>query len=72
MTFIFHKYKPFTYNKNVLCLWFVSFIKWDLLAQLEKWVKMYTELKQDYKIVNDLVNNQVGNGYQKRSSKRKS
>lgn len=78
-TIIIHPYKKYRTTNNILCLWFISLVKWDVLAHLKKGtkiceelLKINRELKQDYKIVQDLANNQIGNGIKTRSNKRKS
>jgi len=70
ITIIIHKYKKYKITKNIKTLWFISIVKWNLLDNLEKGIKMYKELKQDYKILQDLSNNQINNGNEKRNTKR--
>lgn len=72
MTFIIHPFKPFKTTNNIICLWFFTIAKWDLFAQLQKGVKMYKELKQDKKILDDLLSNIQGNGFKETSDQRKS
>lgn len=79
ITIILHKKKDYRITTNILCLWFITFVKADLLKNFELWVEKYeyllnayNNLKCDYKIVNDLLHNNKGNGYKKASIKRKS
>lgn len=72
ITIILHNYKTPRITKSTVVLCFVSIVKWNLLEKLEKGISMYKELKHDYKIVNDLVNNNQRNGYKETGNKRKS
>jgi len=72
MTIIIHSFKWFLVTDNILCLWFFTIIKWDLLIELNKGVKMYKDLKKDKKILEDLLSNIQGNGYKESSYTRKS
>ena len=56
MTIIIHPFKKFRTTDNILCLWFISFARWDLLEKLQKASKMFKELKQDKQIVDNLLN----------------
>lgn len=71
MTIIIHPFKQFKTTKNTITLWFFTFVRWDLLAELQKGIKMYKELKADKKILDNLINNQRGNGHQKTSNQGK-
>lgn len=72
ITIIIHPFRPFKTTNNTTCLWFFTIYRYDLFAQLQKGVKMYKELKQDKKILDNLLSNIQGNGFKEGSDKRKS